>query len=191
MVRLPHRESSRAPSMEIPSNEADRLAALVSYGILDTDFEETFDRITRSAARVFLAPIALVTLVDQDRQWFKSVLGLAARETPRDVAFCAHAILGDEVFVVPNALADPRFWNNPLVTGDPQIRFYAGAPLITPDGYALGTICVIDTAPRSPLDPSDAAALRDFAGIVIDLMEGRRKALQLERFENSRHASQG
>ena len=133
--------------------------------MLDTAPEERFDRLTRLAQDMFHAPIALVTLVDEDRQWFKSNQGLGVGETTRDVAFCAHAILDDQVFVIPDAKADPRFADNPLVTGDPDIRFYAGAPLSTSDGYAVGTLCVIDTEPRDWTD-EQSRALRDLANVV-------------------------
>lgn len=160
--------------MDLPPNESERLAALINYGILDSDFEETFDRITRIAANIFAVPIALVSLVDGSRQWFKSAIGLDVRETPRDVAFCAHAILGEKVMVVPDATKDSRFEANPLVLGNPNIRFYAGAPLITDDGCALGTVCVIDRAARPMLTEGQAEVLKDLAGVVVDLMEARR-----------------
>jgi GAF domain-containing protein len=162
--------------MELPPNEAERLAALVNYGILDTAFEESFDRITRLAARIFGAPICLISLVDQHRQWFKSAVGVQVRETPRDIAFCAHAILGREVLVVPDAKDDSRFAANPLVLSDPKIRFYAGAPLVDGDGFALGTVCIIDRVPHDGFPAEQAEMLTDFAGIVVDLMEARRAA---------------
>ncbi|MBF0372085.1 MAG: GAF domain-containing protein [Alphaproteobacteria bacterium] len=167
--------------MEIPPNEADRLAALINYGILDTDFEETYDRITRIAANIFGVPIALVSLVDGHRQWFKSAFGLDVRETPREVAFCARAILGPDVFMVPDAAADPRFSSNPLVVEQPGIRFYAGAPLVTPEGFALGTMCVIDRRARQALSPAQTQVLQDLAAVVMDLMEARRLRRKLER----------
>lgn len=159
---------------QVPANEAERLAALVNYGILDSEFEESFDRVTRVAANVFGTPIALVSLLDGTRQWFKSAVGLTVRETPREISFCTHAILGPEVFVVPNASADPRFADNPLVTGSPGIRFYAGAPLVNSDGFAFGTMCVIDRRSRGGLDDTEKQILSDLAGIVIELMELRR-----------------
>src|SRR5262249_46433443 len=132
----------------LPPDEALRLAALHQYGILDTTPEEAFDDLTSLAAHICGTPIALVSLVDANRQWFKSALGLADLETPRDVAFCAHGILHDDVFIVPDALEDERFADNPMVTGDPHLRFYAGAPLTTPEGHTIGMLCVKDRVPR-------------------------------------------
>ncbi len=152
---------------KLPHNEHDRLAQLHALDILDTGQEEVFDRITRLAAHIVEAPIVLISLIDEHRQWFKSRIGLAAEETHRDVAFCGYAILDDEVFVVPDASEDPRFADNPLVTGAPDIRFYAGAPLILSDGVRLGTLCAIDTKPRQLTD-DQLTALRDLAAVVID-----------------------
>ena len=121
-----------------------------------------------------------MSLVDQDRQWFKSVVGLGVRETPRDVAFCAHAILGNGLFVVPNALEDDRFRSNPLVTGDPNVRFYAGSPLRTSEGYNLGTVCVIDHKERQEPEADTAQALKDLSDIVVELLETRRLKLRAE-----------
>jgi GAF domain-containing protein len=132
-------------SPDIPSNEEHRLATLRSLGILDTSHEERFDRVTRMSKRLFDVPIALVSLVDESRQWFKSSAGLDTLETPRDIAFCGHAILDENIFHVPDATKDPRFADNPLVTGPPDIRFYAGRPLHAPNGDRMGTLCIIDT----------------------------------------------
>jgi GAF domain-containing protein len=132
----------------VPLDEEERLRALRDLSILDSEPEERFDRLTRLAQDIFQAPIALVSLVDDTRQWFTSRQGLAATETSREVSFCGHSILGEGVFVVPDATLDPRFTNNPLVTGDPDIRFYAGVPLNSTDGRSLGTLCVIDTVAR-------------------------------------------
>lgn len=146
----------------IPVNEASRIDTLRSLNILDTSPEERFDRLTRLAKRLFGVPIALISLVDADRQWFKSCQGLSASETPRDVSFCGHAILGDDILMIPDALLDERFHDNPLVTGDPKIRFYAGCPLTVPNGSKLGTLCLIDQEPRE-LDEDDRNLLRDLA----------------------------
>jgi GAF domain-containing protein len=133
---------------ETPANEQVRLDSLQSLDILDSPAEERFDRLTRLAKRIFDVPIALVSIVDQNRQWFKSCVGLDVSETPRDISFCGHAILGNEVFVVTDTAEDPRFDDNPLVVNDPFIRFYAGCPLKYTDGSMLGTLCIIDTRPR-------------------------------------------
>ncbi|MGK0238001.1 MAG: signal transduction histidine kinase [Candidatus Pelagisphaera sp.] len=130
-------------------DEKNRIAALYRYNILDTEFEKSFDDIAKVAAGLCDTPIALISLVDPERQWFKAACGLGARETSRDIAFCSHAIHGKDVLIVPDTLEDSRFHDNPLVMGDPKIRFYAGAPLITNDGYALGTLCTIDRVPRT------------------------------------------
>lgn len=147
---------------EIPQDEQMRLNALRSLNILDTSSEERFDRLTRMAKRMFDVPIALVSLVDEHRQWFKSCIGLEVTETDRDISFCGHAILGDEIFIIPDAAKDARFADNPLVTNEPKIRFYAGCPLRFMDGNRLGTLCIIDTKPRN-LNSEDMDALRDLA----------------------------
>ncbi len=164
---------------DFPANEVIRLETLHALNILDTAPEERFDRLTRLARRMFHVPIALVTLVDANRQWFKSSVGLAATETPRDVSFCAHAILEDGVMMIPNALVDPRFADNPSVTGEPHVRFYAGCPLQAPNGTRLGTLCIVDNKPRI-LDTEDLAALRDLAAIVEDELAARQMAMQDE-----------
>jgi two-component system, sensor histidine kinase len=159
--------------MPIPDNEIKRVARLRDYEILDSKPEEAFDRITRVAAHLFDVSIALVSLVDESRQWFKSRQGLEATETPRELAFCAHAIMQDELFIIPDAALDARFKNNPLVTGGPKIRFYAGAPLRTHDGLGLGTLCVIDTKPRDP-SARELSDLRDLADLAMDALNLRR-----------------
>jgi diguanylate cyclase len=134
----------------LPHDEAERLARLRALTVLDSAPEPLFDSLARLAAQIAGTPIALVTLIDEKRQWFKANLGLpGARETPRDLAFCAHAILGREVMEVADARTDPRFADHPMVTGEPGIRFYAGAPLSLPGGMRVGTLCVIDRAPRA------------------------------------------
>jgi diguanylate cyclase (GGDEF)-like protein/PAS domain S-box-containing protein len=149
----------------IPRDEKKRLATLRGLNILDTPPEERFDRLTRLAQRIFDVPIAVITLVDSDRQWFKSCQGLDATETPRSISFCGHAILGDEVFVIPDAALDPRFADNPLVAGAPHIRFYAGQPLKANNGSRLGTLCILDIKPRQP-SQADLDVLRDLAALV-------------------------
>ena len=158
----------------IPFDEVQRLASLQALDILDTGAEPAFDRITRMAAQQFDVPIALVTLVDSARQWFKSKVGLTVDETPREDSFCQFAIMDKVVLQIPDASRDPRFANNPFVLGEPNIRFYAGAPLTTARGFRLGTICLIDTKPRALLDEAQQAQLRDLAEMVIREMELRR-----------------
>lgn len=160
-------------SYPVPLNERERLAALDRYKVLDTPPEAALDRITRLVAGTLGVPVALISLVDRDRQWFKSKHGLAIDETPRDVAFCAHAICGDDVLVVPDASKDARFADNPLVTNAPEIRFYAGAPLRSHDGHNLGTLCAIDHKPHV-LNPEQTQLLTDLAGLVVDEFEYRR-----------------
>jgi signal transduction histidine kinase len=164
----------------VPPNEAERLAALRRYRILDTEAEEAFDRITRLAQKIFRVPIALITLIDVSRQWFKSCYGLGMQETGRDVAFCSHAILRPEVMVVSDATTDPRFAENPFVVGEPNIRFYAGAPLRSPDGHNVGTLCILDTDPRWGLNEEQRLILEDLAALVVDEMELRLGASQVK-----------
>ncbi len=159
----------RAP---FPPDEVDRLEALRQYEVLDTGPEQEFDDLTHLAAQICGTPISAITLVDQERQWFKSRVGLTLAETPRDVSFCAHAILGNELLLVSDTSADERFADNPFVTLEPHIRFYAGVPLITPEGQAVGTLCVIDTVPRQ-LDQSQQDALRRLARQAVALLEAR------------------
>ncbi len=149
----------------LPADEPARLLDLFSLGLLDRHPNECFDRVTRLASRMFDVPIALVSLVDENRQWFASRQGLGATETPRCDAFCAHAILDSEPLVIENAPNDPRFSENPLVVGDPFIRFYAGAPIRSPRGHRLGTLCIIDTEPRA-MDVDELRYLRDLADLV-------------------------
>jgi GAF domain-containing protein len=165
-------------STPTPSNEAKRLKVLWQYEVLDTVPEELFDDLTELAARICEAPIALISLIDEHRQWFKSKVGTSVKETSRDISFCAYAITQSGLFIVPDASKDPRFRNNPLVTSDPKIRFYAGAPLITADGYALGTLCVIDKVPRQ-LRPDQQQALLILARHVVSQLELRRRSREL------------
>lgn len=162
----------------LPKNEAKRLKVLWQYDLLDTVPEEVFDDLTDLAAHICDAPIALISLIDEDRQWFKSRVGISAKQTSRDISFCAHAILQNGLFVVSDATKDPRFKKNPLVTGPQKIRFYAGVPLRSPDGYALGTLCVIDKKPRQ-LRPEQKRAMLVLARHVETQLELRRHAKEL------------
>lgn len=159
----------------IPDNEAERQAALDDQHILDAEPDEDFNRITRLASQMLGVPIALISLVDRQRQWFLSRVGLEATETPRELAFCAHTICSDDVMVVSDATADDRFKDNPLVTGDPHIRFYAGVPLQTRAGFNLGTLCVISREPRQ-LAGTEQQLLQDLAGMVTQYLESRRNS---------------
>lgn len=156
----------------VTDREAQRLASLRSLGILDTPREERFDRIVRLAQRLFDTPVAYVSLIDEDRQWFKARIGFAAPETPKELSFCAHAIAaGPEVFVVSDLTLDARFSENPIVKFDPSVRFYAGAPIAAPDGELLGTLCVLDQVPRE-LSDDDVSVLRDLAEMVESEVAG-------------------
>ncbi len=166
----------------LPPNEAERLSALAAHDILDTLPEQGFDDLTRLASHLCGAPIALVSLVDAQRQWFKSRVGLEAEETHRDVAFCAHAILDEGLLVVPDAFQDERFHDNPLVTGEPHVRFYAGAPLRTEGGLALGTLCVVDHVPRR-LTEGQLEALRALGRQVEAQLQLRLRLREAERRE--------
>ena len=172
----------------LKNHEAKRLKVLWQYDVLDTVPEELFDDLTELAARICEAPIALISLVDEDRQWFKSKVGLTIKETSRDISFCGHAIKQQELFIVPDATKDLRFAHNPLVISDPKIRFYAGAPLITPDGHALGTLCVIDKVPRE-LRQEQQQALRVLARHVMTQLELRRHAKELAEAHKAREAT--
>lgn len=160
----------------VPDNEEQRLAELRSLHILDTPAEERFDRITRIAKELFQVPIAVISLVDTNRQWFKSCIGLPVNETERDVSCCGHAILQDDVFVIEDASADERFFDNPLVLGPPNIRFYAGAQLTMSSGNTIGTLCLIDSQPRS-FSKHQQLLLKDLAKIVIQELSSHRAAI--------------
>lgn len=168
---------------EIPSNEIERLKKLIQYNVLDTQPESDFNEIVRVASLICEVPISLVSLIDENRQWFKAKVGLDANETSREISFCGHAILTDELFEVENALNDERFQDNPLVTGDPNIRFYAGMPLVSSEGYNIGTLCVIDRVPKT-LNDTQKEVLRVLAKNVITLMELRLKNSELETTSN-------
>ncbi|MDH3311247.1 MAG: PAS domain S-box protein, partial [Gammaproteobacteria bacterium] len=172
-----------------PENETRRLAALHALRILDTPAEERFDRITRIAQKLFNVPIALVSLVDTKRQWFKSRIGLDAIETPRDISFCGHAILQTDIFIVPDASVDLRFVDNPLVTGDPKIRFYAGQPLRDIEGNKLGTLCLIDRRPRE-LDEGQRQLLRDLSLWAENELNSASLGNVLYRLQESEHRYQ-
>ena len=161
----------------LPDNEAERLEALRSLEILDTPPEESFDELTALASSICQAPIAIISLVDGERQWFKSKVGVEASETPKEISVCAHAIQQQDLFIVPDMREDARFRENPLVVGEPHIRFYAGAPLVNEDGFALGTLCVVDREPRE-LDEEQKAALQSLSRLALRQME-LRKNLQM------------
>src|SRR5579883_2207129 len=167
----------------IPPDETARLEALRRYGILDTPPDPAFDRLTRLGARVFGVPRVLVSLVDENRQWFKSCYGVDFQESAREVSFCAHAVAAKQPFIIPDTKNDARFREHPFVVGPPHIRFYAGAPLLTPDGYCLGTFCVIDEKPRATFDEEQQATLADFAAMVVEELELRRTARELAAAE--------
>lgn len=150
----------------IPEGDGQRLAALYKLLILDTPPHERFDKIVAFAAYEFEAPIVLISLIDSNRQWFKSKLGISACETTRDISFCGHAIMQSDIMVIPDAATDPRFSDNPLVVGAPFIRFYAGAPLTLKSGHAVGTLCIIDTAPRE-FDDTSLAILLSLRDLVV------------------------
>ncbi len=174
----------------VPANEVDRLRALRSYKILDTKPEEHFDELTGLAALICDVPISLISLIDSNRQWFKSRFGLDLQETPRAQAFCTHAIMQPEMFVVPDAAKDERFAQNPLVTGDLHVRFYAGAPLASRDGHLLGTLCVIDHQPHTLTD-AQRKGLEILSHLVIANIELRRDLEELKDALAVREADEG
>jgi diguanylate cyclase (GGDEF)-like protein len=167
----------------IPADEKERLQSLKSLNILETAMEERFERVTRLASRLLDVPMSAISFIDGGRQWFKSIQGLNATETPREHSFCAHAYLGDSLFEVPDATEDDRFWDNPLVTGDPSIRFYAGQPIKAPDGRTIGTLCVIDRKPRR-LTSNQVEDLKDLAAMVeVELRSKQMAAAQIKMNE--------
>lgn len=175
--------SSPVTAAATPSRESERLATLRRLEVLDSAEETVFDNLTRLAATICEVPISLVSLVDADRQWFKSHFGLAERQTPRETAFCAHTICQQETLIVNDATQDARFRNNPLVTGHPDIRFYAGAPLLMENGVAIGSLCVIDRQPRA-LTPTQLDALeilRDTVVAQLELRQARKEVDVLQR----------
>jgi hypothetical protein len=186
----------KVPKLDIATSEEEsleaevlRLQVLRSYRILDTGRKGSFERLTALAARIFDVPICLVSLVDLSRQWFASNRGLGdVRETPRNLAFCAHAILSKlDVFIVPDTLEDPRFADSDLVTGDPKIRFYAGSPLVTPEGYKIGTFCIIDVKPRpNGLSLSEKQNLREIAALAMDQIQETKIEVETSRKDQSR-----
>ncbi len=167
-------------SAPLPANEELRLEALRRFGANNALFDPDFDELALLAAEICNTPIALVTLIDEDRQWLKGRAGTELTQTSREVSFCSHAILGSDLFVVPDAAEDERFADNPMVVGDPNIRSYTGAPLMTSDGYALGTVCVIDREPRV-LSAQEGEALKVLGRRIVALLELRRTQADLKR----------
>lgn len=176
----------------LPANEAERLAALQRYQILDTPPEAAFDELARLAAYICVTPIAYISLIDASRQWHKARIGPMPPEVPREIAFCSHCILQDGLLVVNDTLADPRFAQNPMVTADPKVRFYAAAPLLNADGLALGSLCVMDYNPRE-LSPAQMESLKLLGRQVVRQLEIRNNlaalAIALETFQASLQSS--
>ncbi|HEV2695849.1 MAG TPA: GAF domain-containing protein [Verrucomicrobiae bacterium] len=162
----------------LPKNEGQRIKVLWQYDVLDTVPEKEFDELTELARLICGAPVAMISLVDENRQWFKSKLGVNIKETSRDVSMCAHAILGKDLLIVPDATKDKRFKDNPLVVSGPKVRFYAGAPLISPSGHALGTLCVVDKVART-LTTDQKRALKILARHVMAQLELRHHSREL------------
>ena len=174
----------------LPKNEKERLDVLYQYQILDTEPEPTFDELTQLAAYICKTPIALISFLDTDRQWFKSRYGSMPFQTPRDIAFCSYCILQNDLFIVPNALEEERFIHNPLVTSGPQIRFYGGLPLITDEGFAIGSLCVLDYMPRN-LAAAQTESLKLIGSQVMRHLNTRRNLKALaQAVENCMKAIQ-
>ena len=172
-----------AATAAIAEGESNRIQKLLSYKVLDTGAETAYDDLALIAAQICGTSTSAVSLIDSGRQWFKAKVGMEVSETPRDTAFCAHAILKPQVMIVPDARLDERFANNPMVVGEPFIRFYAGAPIVTPEGYAMGTLCVLDSEPKT-LDAKQIAALEAIARQVVGLLEMRLMFQQLRKESN-------
>ncbi len=170
-------------SAELPKNELERINILKNLEILDTEFEKEYDDLVKLASSICNTPISLVSLIDNNRQWFKAKVGLEVRETGRDIAFCSHAILQDELFVVPNALEDERFCDNPLVIGEPNIRFYAGMPIKTKTGHKMGTLCIIDRVPRE-LTEHQKFALETLGNQLVNMLELRMQNKRLRQLND-------
>jgi signal transduction histidine kinase/BarA-like signal transduction histidine kinase len=174
------KEKTGKQMLPVPENERERIEALKSYEILDTLPEEEYDALTNLAAYICQVPVTLITLIDEHRQWFKSKVGIALQETSRSISFCQYAIMGDDILEVPDLKKDVRFENNPFVAGEPHIRFYAGTPLIMPDGFKLGTLCVIDTVPKK-LTEEQRSALRTLAREAVLHIVLRQQNRMLEK----------
>jgi GAF domain-containing protein len=168
-----HRGMSRWRKAAMPADEERRLSTLRAMGLLDTPPEARFDRLTRLASHIFAVPIALITLIDRDREWFKSCVGLSMRETPRESSFGAHTVFNRATLVVNDALVDDRFAENPLVVDEPRVRFYAGAPLIMQDGNCLGSLSLLDTRPRW-FSAADVQLLEDLRDLAVSELERER-----------------
>lgn len=177
--------STSTAGVSAANSESARVAALDRYAILDTEPEQSFDDLVLLASHVCKTPMAMLSLVDDHRQWFKSVVGVQVRETPRDVSICAHAIRQSQLFIVPDTLEDARFRQLPMVVEEPHIRFYAGQPLVNEDGYALGTLCVVDRQPRE-LDESQKQALESIGRLALKQMELRQNLQLLKDALNDR-----
>jgi GAF domain-containing protein len=169
----------------IPRNEADRLQALRALGLLDSPPEKAFDDVVALTRAVLDVPMAMISLIDSERQWFKAAAGLDAQEAPRSLSFCGHAIHQPDVFVVPDATVDPRFHDNPFVVGEPYVRFYAGFPLTHPGGFRIGTLCALSPVPRDEFDAEGRARLRMLGAVALDAIELRSARSELVRLRSA------